>query len=67
MLGEVFSEGIDDWEKLLIQGAYLVRIYGCVNGHDFVLPLIYIDENFGATVMYMWSDDGKVGIFRKFD
>lgn len=67
-LGEVYSEGVNNWEKLLIQGAYLVQAYGRLNQHDFVLPLIYINELFTAKVVYMWSNGAdEVGIFRSYN
>lgn len=60
LLGEVYSEGVNDLEKLLIQGAYLVELYGRARESDFVLPLIYIDKDFNATVYYMWHDVKQV-------
>lgn len=59
LLGEVYSEGVNDCEKLLVQGAYLVQLYERGEPH-FVLPLIYIDKDFTAKVYYMWADDEKV-------
>lgn len=58
---KVFSKGVKDREKLLVEGAYLVRLLS-TKDKPFVLPVVYVDEYYNAKVMFMWQDGEEVCI-----
>ncbi|KAF9063784.1 hypothetical protein BDP27DRAFT_1367726 [Rhodocollybia butyracea] len=57
---EIYSKGSNDFTRLLLSGVSLVKNYSYTPG-SFVLPLIYVDMSFVATIMFMFTGkDGKV-------
>ncbi|KAF9060455.1 hypothetical protein BDP27DRAFT_1493350 [Rhodocollybia butyracea] len=57
---EIYSKGSNDFTRLLLSGASLVKNYSYTPG-SFVLPLIYVDMSFVATIMFMFTGkDGQV-------
>ncbi|KAF9075133.1 kinase-like domain-containing protein [Rhodocollybia butyracea] len=66
-LCKFFSQDVNSWESLLMEGAYLVRMFA-TETDSLVLPLVYMDEYYNAKVTYMWREKTKVYYkFRIYD
>ena len=67
LLGGVFSKGnIDEWARLLVQGAFCTRLANLLLGErglkkEFVIVLLYVDKNFEASrYLFFQNSPGEV-------
>ncbi|KAJ3773319.1 hypothetical protein FB446DRAFT_733506 [Lentinula raphanica] len=66
-IAEVYSPNAkDQWERLLLEGSALVRLFSSNDSRRvFVLPAIYIDQDYQAQILFMYQSQKEVHYHQK--